>query len=326
MRVPDVVLKCVGFVGEVMHVDSDGISGDLHATGLFVSVPCLLPPLREMRSCYFVTAKHVAQDLEDRTVYFLVNRKGGGVKVARIAIGAKQWWLHPTDRTADVAAIRIVMEPDDDYLSIALNDFVTKEDIERKIFDIGDEVFTVGLFTPAPGNTRNMPIVRHGNLAMIPEEQLQTDLGYADVYLVEARSIGGLSGSPVFVRPTIPVANVRGPGGIEMPVFGVGTMKLLGLMQAHWDIEESEMNKAKIVHNRKRGVNLGIGIVVPAMKIIETLNHPQLVKLRRKEEEQILSASVPGNDSARAGQRQPTFTQKDFDAALKKVSRKIPTK
>ena len=40
MRVPDVMLKCVAFVGEVTHRDSSGaIEGDLHATGFFVSIP-----------------------------------------------------------------------------------------------------------------------------------------------------------------------------------------------------------------------------------------------------------------------------------------------
>ena len=35
--------------------------------------------------------------------------------------------------------------------------------------DIGDEVFVTGLFTLAPGQKKNLPIVRHGNVAMIPE-------------------------------------------------------------------------------------------------------------------------------------------------------------
>ena len=42
VRVPDVVLRCVGFVGEVSHEDSSGVSGDLCATGFFIFGPVLI--------------------------------------------------------------------------------------------------------------------------------------------------------------------------------------------------------------------------------------------------------------------------------------------
>jgi hypothetical protein len=80
VRVPDEVLKCVAFIGEVAHTDADGKdSGDLHATGFFVAAPASSPELLGKVTPYFVTAKHVAKDLEDRTIYFLVNKIGGGV-------------------------------------------------------------------------------------------------------------------------------------------------------------------------------------------------------------------------------------------------------
>ena len=51
-----------------------------------------------------------------------------------------------------------------------------------------------------------MPIVRQGCLAMMLSEQIQTDLeGFADIYLIEARFIGGISGSPVFAPPSVGV-------------------------------------------------------------------------------------------------------------------------
>jgi hypothetical protein len=34
-----------------------------------------------------------------------------------------------------------------------------------------------------------MPLVRHENAAVVPDEQIQTELGFSDVYLVEGRSI-----------------------------------------------------------------------------------------------------------------------------------------
>jgi hypothetical protein len=48
------------------------------------------------------------------------------------------------------------------------------------------------------GDLKNVPIVRVGNLASYPSEQIQTRaFGRMEAYLIEARSIGGLSGSPV---------------------------------------------------------------------------------------------------------------------------------
>jgi hypothetical protein len=56
-------------------------------------------------------------------------------------------------------------------------------------------------------------------------------------------------------------------------------MKLLGLMQGHWDVTESEINKFQL-NNNPRGVNVGLAIVTPAAKIIEVLNLPELTVMR----------------------------------------------
>ena len=66
---------------------------------------------------------------------------------------------------------------------------------------IGDELITVGLFTQRHGAQKKIPIVRSGIIAAMPDEPFEdqnTGKPY-HAYLVEARSIGGLSGSPVFV-------------------------------------------------------------------------------------------------------------------------------
>lgn len=191
MRVPDDVLKCVGFIGEMQHQDSSGVSGDLRATGFFVAIPCESPELNEMRTCYFVTAKHVATELAGCQAYFLVNAKGGGV-VGITGVVGEHWFLHPSDPSADVAVIQILMDSHADMNAIALEHFGLPDRLERLHIGIGDETIISGLFTAVPGTTRNIPIVRHGNIAMMPGAQIQTDLGFADVFLVEARSIGGV--------------------------------------------------------------------------------------------------------------------------------------
>jgi hypothetical protein len=323
VRVPEVMLKCVGFIGEVTHRDGDKVDGDLCATGFFVSVPSVNLP---GTYCYFVTAKHVATDLANSEVYFVVNKRGGGT--TRMNGVGDAWHLHPTDKTADVAVTQMAMTPDADMIAVPLGDFVTPEDIRNQTIGIGDEVFATGLFTPVTGSRGLLPIVRHGNIAMIPNEQIQTELGFADVYLVEARSIGGLSGSPVWARGSLLSAFQSSQSGKPVPASLVGPGKLLGLMHGHWDVREAEMDNYHIAHSR-RGVNLGIGIVVPAIKILETLHSLPLIASRNDEDRKVMKRSVPGMDSIKRKpkeEEQQAFTKEDFEAALKKASRRTSSK
>jgi hypothetical protein len=292
VRIPHQVLKCVAFVGEVAHQDEQGkVFGDLSATGFFVSVRSNHFP--ELRHVYFVTAKHVAEDIKDKPPYILVNSRDG--RQTHITNFGPRWFFHPTDKNADVAILQVAEQFNVDHLAVLMDDFVTQEDIaNREWVDIGDEVFVTGLFTPAPGQNRNMPLVRHGNIAMIPTEQIQTELGFSDVYLVEGRSIGGLSGSPVFVRRTETI-KVRMEDGRITTLNSPGPFKLLGLMQGHWDIKESDMNKASVQHDGKHGVNMGIAIVTPAIKILEILTQPGMAKIRELCDEDLKNLEKPGD-------------------------------
>ena len=218
----------------------------------------------------------------------------------------------------DVALIQTARQDDVDISPLDLESFATPENIALYDVGIGDEVFFPGLFKPASGIGEARPIVRHGNIAMMPTQQILTKFGYASVYLGEARSIGGLSGSPVFARPTI---NMSVPAkNIAMHALGPDLV-LLGLMHGHWDVKESEINNPEITQDR-RGVNLGIGIVVQASKILEVINQPMLKKFRNDLEQAVLKSKIPGTDSAKPEDQKP-FTQQDFEDALKKVSRKI---
>jgi hypothetical protein len=104
VRVPDKILRCVAFIGEVAYRHDDGrVSGDLHATGFFVHTPSERFP--ELRFAYFVTAKHVATDLKDREIYILVNGKDGGM--VQLTNFHSQWWFHPTDAKVDLAILQV---------------------------------------------------------------------------------------------------------------------------------------------------------------------------------------------------------------------------
>ena len=68
---------------------------------------------------------------------------------------------------------------------------------------------------------------------MIPGEKIPFYNGLIEAYLIESRSIGGLSGSPVFVRPTITMQGQNEKGELMM-LSGVGRFYLFGSVIGHW--------------------------------------------------------------------------------------------
>ena len=327
LRIPDTQLKLVGYVCEVAQRDGDHVlAADPYATGFFVAIPCESPELHNNEMYYFVTAKHVASDLKDRDICFSANKTGGGVTYDIPRIG-RVWVLHPTDRNADVAVIQVALSPTLlDAALVSKDSFGLPTRLRELNVGIGNDVYSIGLFSPFPGNERNVPIVRFGNVSMMPAETIQTDLGHTEMYLVEARSIGGMSGSPVFVRPTLSLQIAR-RGGTAATGFLNGTGEtLLGMAQGHWDIREEEINKPAFTQDRKRGVNYGIALVVPAFKIYETIYQPGLVAMRRELEQDTLrqQRSIPGSDSPKKDENDDnTLTQAAFVDALKRASRKL---
>jgi len=322
MRVPDAILACVGYVCEVAHRDELGVNGDPYATGFFAAVPCESKRLKGSLNIYFVTARHVADDLMNRQIYFSLNRKGGGVLQDGVQIPDARWWVHPTDINADVAAVQVAVSRDAAIFPIRTEFFALPERMNKLNIGVGDEVHAIGLFSAVPGTHSNMPIVRTGNIAMMPTEQIQTERGYTDVYLVGARSIGGMSGSPVFVRPSFR-QHQKSESGEIVPGFlhGPGDT-LLGMVHGHWDIREEDINKPSFTHDRQRGVNYGIAVVVPAQKIYETLYSEPLVAMRKDQEAETLRRNIPGPDRPEP-KEDKTFTRADFENSLKKASRKI---
>lgn len=224
---------------------------------------------------------------------FLVNTKGGGITALN---ASGQFFSHPTDDTVDAVAIPFEMESTFDILSITEKLFLTPERMIKHAIGIGDDVFLPGLFTHAAGKKRNMPIVRHGNIAMLPEDQIQVEGKFRDVYLIEARSLPGISGSPVFVRKTISVEGFH-EDGTSSQIHGLsGELFFLGLMHGHWDVKESKLNSYEFSHDRQRGVNSGIAVVVPAHKILEIINQPVLQFRRSLAENKFRESGSPGLD------------------------------
>jgi hypothetical protein len=148
-----------------------------------------------------VTARHVLDHIKKRgltRVFVRFNTTGGDS--AWVMTEITEWKYHPTNETIDLAMLPFGFPADFDHLSMPDLVFFTPAIATEHQVALGEEVFVTGLFRHHHGKRRSIPIVRVGNLAALDEEQVQTSIGLRDAYLIEARSLGGLSGSPVFLN------------------------------------------------------------------------------------------------------------------------------
>jgi hypothetical protein len=306
MRIPDHLIKSVGFVSRYDSINPLPLK--FGGTAFVVGVRME----GNLRLAHLVTARHVAEAIEPEEAVIAMNAKDGAPLFLRT--GDQKWFYHPTEKdSVDVAVLPFGSVRFDDYdiRWIPEDIFATEKRIAEFNIGLGDEIVAIGLFTRFFGSTHLIPLVRTGNIAMMPRDKLPTkDFGDMDAYLAEGRSIGGLSGSPVFVRDTVNMATQtnKGPGHLS----GLGSLHLLGLMQGHWEAPASfsETEQAE-------AVNMGVSIVVPAKKILETLYHPELIAMRKEH----WNREENNQGSVTDGAIKPAFTKKILRSP-KKASRK----
>jgi hypothetical protein len=159
-----------------------------------------------------------------------------------------------------------------DFTYLMEEDVCTDEVIQKYAIGLGDEVSIPGLFLSHIGTTKNVPIVRTGNIAAMHGEPVPTDRGLMDAYLVEMRSVGGISGSPVLthmaIRPSVLLPESENSTKIEQ---SGKSHYLLGLMHGHYTI--TTRDEWVIRTDQQVGdINAGIAVVVPASKIMETIS------------------------------------------------------
>jgi hypothetical protein len=244
-------------------------------------VPTSTAPVKNF--VFLVTAKHVARKIENKQCYLRVNLKSGGSDL--VGLENIPWFFHPDEVVpSDVAVYPFALPPEVikqfDFEAIPVSMLLTDNTRISQGIGEGDEVFIIGLFSRHTGNQKNLPIVRTGTIAMISEEPVSTqNFGSIEAYLIESRSIKGLSGSPVFVAKQ----NGLNFAGHIIPSSKI-TLHLLGLMHGHWEIEPGESLDLDDAEGGADSVNVGIAIVIPAKHILETINCKGLLEFRAKQE------------------------------------------
>lgn len=269
MKVQEKIKKCVAFVALQMADETFRLVG---------TVFFIVRDKQKHNYSYAVTAKHVIEGVKNKgleKVFLKLNLTDGQSGLFATNISD---WIYHNDKNVDIAIHPIGLQSNFDHLLYPESAFATSEFINKNEIDVGDEVIITGLFKHHHGTTRNLPIVRIGNISAMVGERIQTKETLMDGYLIEARSIGGLSGSPVFINLGI----VRKLGGQIKHCQGDDFHNLLGLIYGHYDSNVGQIDQANTDSNENERVNTGIAIVTPVTKIIDMFNQDNVKEHEKK--------------------------------------------
>ena len=281
MRLPDRILHTaflLGFKKETPHYAG---------CGFVVAVP----GAHGNPHLYVVTSRHVAERMECCPIIMGFSYRDGSKALLEADNG--HWYAHPTEASAvDVAVTPFApsqwdlldLEPVPEHL------FASGERIRRASIGVGDEITAIGVFTRFSYEDRHLPIVRTGNLAMLPTLRIPVkNFEPMEAYVAE---IEGLSGSPVWVRPTNYFDEAQKDAGGEKPSVPLNDdtdMLFLGLLHGRWEVSEGAMEGRSAQYTQN--MTSGMSIIVPAHKILEVTNQPELAAMRAKNDEKIAKKS-----------------------------------
>jgi hypothetical protein len=321
--VPEAILECVAFLA-TQDPGEDASERKCRGTAFFVRVDT---KRQASTYHYLVTAKHcVAQSIkENKELYVRLNLHDGGCDYVRIHGG----WMTHEDPSVDLAVLPFT--PDNSrfrYMGIPSGGMADDPKFTKYHLGIGEEVVIAGLFTRRAGHEENLPIVRFGNISAMPSEPLpdtKTGLDF-HAYLVEARSFGGLSGSPVFAY----LNPVRPAGSLWEQLTTSETrvyVPLCGVIRGHWEHGEA-IPFASAYRDELDKINWGIATVTPINYLRDILFSEEAVKDREAKEKKRRERDAPVSDFAQDDKKKTAepLTKAEFDSVLRTVSRKITTK
>lgn len=248
-----------------------------HATGFFVSYPDLrLGPNRQFT--YLVTNRHVAscwdekhQSQEVICLCLQFNLKDGST--SKIEIPGNIQWILPSDDSVDLALVPVQLDlATQDVLTVPVSDFATADVIASQGVDEGSKLLVTGYFYQLEGVPKMEPIIREGEVADMPDQDLPTVNGKpGKLYLGEVHIFGGNSGSPVFVDL----------GGMRNGSLRLGyDYKLFGVISGYYyEKQEFNLQVATTIRGQTLG-NSGIAMIVPASDVKALLDDPRVQAIR----------------------------------------------
>jgi hypothetical protein len=319
MRLPDVMKRCVFF----LYVQTEDGAPIYGGTGFFVRVPGADPAWTHY---YLVTAKHNMTGA--REVYDDLHVRYTGFDNATYTMRVGFDWKCPEDEAVDVAVLPfrswrtgagiISGRPQ----SIPIDNFVTTDALREHKIGVGDTLSILGLFLYRWGEKKNIPIVRSGVIAAMMDEPIHDPKTKRPfhAYLAEVKSIGGLSGSPVFV-------DLVGFGrDAEGEVNEKGRHMLLGLIRGHWDYE-SPLTARGVPDTEAqmelKMFNTGIAMVTPIEPVAAILNSEVYVQERKDKENAAKPEFTEDSAFATEGERGPKPERLKIDEPMDDAVKKM---
>jgi hypothetical protein len=223
---------------------------------------------------YIVTAKHVLKK-QDGTFFNkifirLPKRNDSSLVTVKIDLNIsgrnKNVFVH-SDTTVDIAVISSYPRQNQfDFLFLPTSFLTTRENFDSLHITEGDEVFFTGMFSQYLGEKANYPISRFGRVSLITNEKVFWNGNYRNLYLLEATTYWGNSGSPVYF--SLQRAPKQQP---NMIITGTETIiKLAGIMSGFFgqNVPGGFMQTNLVPYNL---VNFGISAVTPSYLLYEIL-------------------------------------------------------
>lgn len=311
---------------------------ELGGSGFLVSYPFAVNSAR--LQLYAVTNLHVIKNHPNPAIR--INTVDGGREV--LETNKNRWVSHPDGD--DLAVLPIDVDEDNFKLTcIPIDKLINRKSLPSLHVMPGDEVFMLGRFVSLDGTTSNTPTVRFGNVARIEGEPIENKYGHPqESFLIDCRSIPGYSGSPVFItlwppKPRPPMWLVPANDQFFPPRHGPF---LLGIDWLHINnyepverYDKGTKKWVKVQPKRRVKANTGIAGVIPAWRISDLLERPELKNKRDRADEQLTAdkRDYVSLDSAVESEPQPTQktaqgaripvpTKEQFFDTLRKASRK----
>lgn len=225
------------------------------------------------KTAWLVTARHVANQLKGAPFWIRAGARRShplfrlgdtrGPDPALLDVSESDWDDHP-DPDVDVSVMLLhIRGPGIDYCPEEA--LLTRARRLNFGLQLGNFAYTIGLFARLPGENSAMSVVHTGFIARLPEDDgpIRTEVGNCEAYLVQSQHLGGLSGSPVFARRTHVLFNRN-----DDQAIAAGEVALMGLWSGGFygkSVDEFETPGAQ--------VPVGFGVVIPAERIAEAMDH-----------------------------------------------------
>jgi len=230
---------------------------------------------------YLVTVRHVADKFDRDPFVVRINRHRG--KALLLDADNVQWY-YPSDKLIDLA-----ITPADFGEPLYFPEKHIYSPREHGTIGIGDICYTAGLFHFIAGHTRNLPFLFTGHIALMPPPGEKIPVGneaggidHVEGYLIENNAISGASGSPVFVRPSYRSTGLRKDEPDSGLLMGQDQIALLGVYQAAWFLPPDAARREAVKAKTSDVVPVGIGVVIPAQKLVDLLEIETLRQMRAK--------------------------------------------